>query len=185
MMPAGDVHYVVDGADLICEVNDAWSAFARANDGQHLLPPAIIGRPIWDCIADQGTSGLYRRLMERLRAGRGPLRFGFRCDAPAVRRRLTMHMALVDGAVSFTVRATAEEPRPPVPLLNVTVPRSGDLVSMCSWCKRIETTRGRWLEVEDALGPLGLFESDLLPSISHGMCGECYDQVVAALPGGP
>lgn len=184
MIAAQDVRYVVDAADRICEVNDAWSDFARANDGEHLLPPAIIGRPIWDFIADQGTSGLYQRLMERVRAGRGPLRFGFRCDAPAVRRQLTMHMTLEDGAVCFTVRAAALEPRPRVPLLDVTVPRSGELVSMCSWCKRIETAQGRWLEVEDAIGPLGLFQSDLLPTISHGMCGECYDQVVSALPGG-
>ncbi|MEO8257680.1 MAG: hypothetical protein ABI868_10095 [Acidobacteriota bacterium] len=85
-MPAeSDVAYTLDASDTIIAVNDAWIAFAAANDGVPLLPPAILGRSLWDFIADHTTILLYRRLFERVRAGVGPVRVTFRCDAPARR----------------------------------------------------------------------------------------------------
>ncbi len=76
----------MSASDTIIAVNDKWTAFAAAHDGGALLPPTILGRSLWDFIADRTTILIYRRLFERIRAGAGPVRFGFRCDAPALRR---------------------------------------------------------------------------------------------------
>ena len=77
MLVQPDVVYVLDESDAIATVNDSWTAFARANGGEALLPPAIIGRSVWDYIADPTTRLLYRRIFERVRTGMGPVRFRF------------------------------------------------------------------------------------------------------------
>jgi len=49
-----------------------------------------------------------------------------------------------------------------------------------SWCKRVYTDAA-WLEVEDAVERLGLFESEELPAISHGMCPSCETGLLKAV----
>jgi hypothetical protein len=66
-----------------------------------------------------------------------------------------------------------------VELLDVGVSRDSDLVTMCSWCRRVLAAEDRWKEVEIAIQLLGLFEGDSLPGISHGVCPECYARVMA------
>jgi hypothetical protein len=38
-----------------------------------------------------------------------------------------------------------------------------------------------WLEVEEAIPRLQLFEQDHMPQITHGICGECERQVEASM----
>lgn len=102
----GDVEYTVSASDTIIAVNDEWTAFAASNDGGALLPPTILGRSLWDFIADRTTILIYRRLFERIRAGAEPVRFGFRCDAPALRRWLEMSIVTqAAGALCLVVRS--------------------------------------------------------------------------------
>ncbi|MDQ3347404.1 MAG: hypothetical protein M3545_05495 [Acidobacteriota bacterium] len=183
------VAYTLDASDAIIAVNDAWIAFATANDGVPLLPPAILGRSLWDFIADRTTILLYRRLFERVRAGISPVRFSFRCDAPALRRLLEMSIVMQPaGALRLVVRSVRVEGRPAVLLLDPAGKRSDAVLRMCGWCKRIPDRGGRWMEIEAALPLLALFDQTALPAISHGICGECHrvmmeaadDPVVAA-----
>jgi len=74
-----------------------------------------------------------------------------------------------------------EEPRPPVSLLDNTVPRTEALLTMCGWCKRVRLESNRWVEVEKAVELLRLFDRKKLPAISHGICPGCSELVTAAI----
>lgn len=163
-------------------MNDAWSHFARANDGEHLVPPGILGQSLWTSIADQTTRQLYAALLQRLRNGTGPVRFRFRCDGPTQRRLLEMRLAAtVAGEVEFHTRLVASQAREDVSLLDAEAPRSDALLTICGWCMRIPIPADQWLEVESAIPELGLFEEWPLPMLSHGMCPRCYDTMLASL----
>ena len=43
-----EILYRLDDRDEIIFVNDAWSVFANANDGEHLIPSQVLGRSLWD-----------------------------------------------------------------------------------------------------------------------------------------
>ncbi len=177
-----DVVYTLDASDAIVEVNEAWNVFAASNGGATLLPPTILGRSLWDFLADETTSLLYRRLFERVRGGAGPVRFCFRCDSPALRRLLEMTITTRPGGVlTLVVRALQLEDRPVVPLLDPGVRRSEILLRMCAWCKRIPDSGGRWMEVEEALPGLEVFQQHGLPTITHGVCQDCLRLITVAI----
>ena len=43
-----EILYRLDDRDEIIFVNDAWSVFANANDGEHVIPSQLLGRSLWD-----------------------------------------------------------------------------------------------------------------------------------------
>jgi hypothetical protein len=45
---------------------------------------------------------------------------------------------------------------------------------MCGWCKRV-SVRNTWVEVEDAVLELRLFEREVLPDLTHGICPGCLE----------
>jgi hypothetical protein len=176
-----EVTYTIDDKDNIIAVNSAWSAFATENDGMQLLPPAILGRTLWDFITDATTIQIYRHLFARVRAGIGPIKFAFRCDAPTKRRLLEMHIAKhPTGTLKCVVRSLRVEDRPAIPSFN---PATGSkaLMRVCGWCKRTPDANGDWLEIEQALPRLALFQQPALPAISHGICEDCRRKMTTAL----
>jgi len=176
------VAYRIDQSDNFVAVNEAWCAFASANDGERLLPPAILGTVLWHWIGDATTRELYRSALKRVRAGTGTVRFSFRCDSPSARRLLQMQIAgAPDGAVDFETKALVIQPRSSVLLLSAHAPRSAALLTMCSWCARIPDGTGRWLEVEDAIEALRLFETHTVPQLTHGICPSCAASMEAVI----
>lgn len=84
-----------------------------------------------------------------------------------------MHMHLVDrDAVEFEVRTLSLEIRPSQPLLESGGKRTEEFLRMCSWCKKMPDGDD-WIEIEEAVAKMRLFEAAALPMISHGMCGRC------------
>jgi hypothetical protein len=163
-------------------VNSAWSAFAGENDGMQLLPPAILGRALWDFITDTTTVQIYRQLFARVRAGIGPVKFAFRCDAPTKRRLLEMNITKQPtGTLKCVVRPLRVEDRPAVPTFGSAKADSDALLRVCGWCKRTPDANGEWLEVEQALLRLALFQQPTLPTITHGICEDCQRAMTAAL----
>lgn len=179
IVAASPVVYALDDADAIVEVNDEWSVFALANDGDALLPPAILGRTIWDFVGNDTTAEIYRRLYQRVRAGFGPVRFLIRCDGPAVRRLLQLTVSYESSRVRCSAWLLNEQPREPVAILDATIPRSSDVVVTCSWCAHISNGRGAWLEVEDALATMDIFSAGRPPTFSHGICEPCSQRFFA------
>ena len=87
---------------------------------------------------------------------------------------------LANGDIEFDSRLIREEERNEIPLFDPDAPRSEELVVVCSWCKRVKVN-DHWLEVEDAVKLLGLFNAARMPRISHGICPHCFEQINANL----
>lgn len=67
------------------------------------------------------------------------------------------------------------EPRTPVPLLDSSLKRSAELVTICSMCKKIRIRPSTWVEIEKGVVHFNLFEADPIPGLTHGLCETCYD----------
>jgi hypothetical protein len=176
------VKYRIDSEDRLAEVNDAWTAFAESNAGEGVLPPSVLGRSLWSFIHDPTTSHLYQVMVKRLRAGGSPMRFRFRCDAPAYRRMLAMEMTCEDKeSVWFAASLVEEQSRSAVRLLDSARWASHEILRMCAWCARIQLPSGTWAEAEVAIARLGLFDEASLPMLTHGMCEACVEAVTASV----
>lgn len=177
-----DVVYALDGRDEIASVNDAWNTFATENAGTSLLPPGIIGRSLWDFIADPTTRIVYSRLFARVRSGAGASTFNFRCDSPSLKRELQMEVvASGEGTLTCTVRTLNVEARPAASILDPALPRSGQLMVVCSWCKRVSDGKDAWVEIDQAPALYSVFDEEFPPPVSHGMCDECYSSMMRSL----
>lgn len=172
--------YELDASLRLVGVDAAWSAFAAENGAPALQPPGCLGRSIAESIADTATLHIYRQVFDRVRRTGAPMRFGIRCDGPALRRWLELEIRPRGAGFeveSVLVRAEAREPQA---LLAAPRPDDGTMLSMCSWCKRVSVDQ-RWLEVEAAVRALGLFEREVLPAITHGICDACFGEMDAIL----
>lgn len=179
MSEMADIVYKVNGNDQIVLVSEAWDSFAIANGGEGIVAARILHRPLWEFITDWSTQEIYRALMKKARAGH-TVCFTFRCDAPWRRRFLEMTMlGGPDGAVEFHTRTLLEEERPVPVLLDSEAHRSDDLLRSCGWCKKIQVGT-EWVEVEEAVHRLRLFQRRRLPAITHGICDECYARMSTA-----
>ncbi|MFP4353900.1 MAG: hypothetical protein ACLFUJ_02160 [Phycisphaerae bacterium] len=171
--------WVIDRSDTIIHINDEYRHFAIRNKTPQLAD-STLGRSLWDFITGHELTMLYRSLLDRLRSGRGPFELPYRCDSPTQRRKLLMRISGPDASmrVLFASETLEVTDRPAVDILDATIPRSCDspVLRVCSWTNRIATPRG-WLEVEDAIEELRLFELPVLPRISHGLCEEALSEV--------
>lgn len=170
--------YDIDDSDRLVAVNDTWTSFAVANDAPELSAPGILGLRLWDAITDPSTRELYRTLLDRVRRGE-VLDYTYRCDGPAVRRDMSMHVTLEGRRVRFTSRIAADTLRDPQPILDRHIPRTGDLIRVCGWCKKIAVADDRWEDVEVAIPLLGLQAAHRLPALTHGICPDCFERVSA------
>ncbi len=164
----------IDGDGRICFINADWLAFAAENDWP-VTSAQVLGTELLASISDLRTRHFYGLLIDRVRSTGAPIQFRYRCDAPDCRRLLEMHMhyhADLDQ-VEFRSSAISIERREPVAVLDIRkTPRSGQTLSVCSWCKAVETAQA-WIQLEQAVVRLGLFAAETLPRISHGICPDC------------
>jgi hypothetical protein len=175
-----EIVYRVNAKDEIVFVSPGWDRFAASNDGDGVMSSLILNRPLWQFISDPTTRELYREILARIRSGRS-LRFDLRCDSPACRRLLEMIVTpAADGDVDFCTHVLHAEDRESQALLDPGVARSEKALRDCSWCNRIEID-GEWLEVEDAIDRLHLFEQSYLPSMLHGICEPCFAKMTETL----
>ncbi len=180
MADSRDIIYRVNDQDEIVFVNEQWNRFAAANDGEAVTSSQVLQRPLWDFIIDSTTRGLYRQVLKRIRDGRS-LRFTFRCDSPMCRRLLEMDVRRgEDGTVEFRTRTISEESRQPPCLPESRAAGPGELLRVCGWCKKVFVD-GTWAEVEEAVAQLRLFHRPFLPSMTHGICEGCYQEMTKTL----
>jgi len=171
------IHWV-DASNRIIWVNEAWQDFAQENQAGYLVK-MVAGKPLlWSFVNGLETRYLYEAMLAKVRQGKGPLSLPFRCDAPDRRRFMEMNMQLVEnGVVVFSSRVLRQEFRESVRLLSDEVARDERFLYSCSWCKQIELSDGKWVEVEEAVRLLALFTEETLPKISHGICPRCTDEL--------
>lgn len=175
--------YRIDSTDTIVSVSDNWHTFAHGNDWNGLQRPEdVVGHKLWVFIQDLETRHLYQELFRRVRGGRPSRPIPFRCDSPGERRFLELLVeALPDGQIEITSKILRTEPRSPVRLLDADTPRSTDFLTICSMCKKIKVSPGQWIEIEEALAHLRVFEADELPQLTHGLCRSCYQEAIREL----
>ena len=159
-------------------VNDAWLAFAAENSW-HTSTSEVLSSPLMAYISDPETRHIYHLLIERVRRDGRSVCFSYRCDSPDCRRFMEMrirHDRALDQ-VEFRSRVLRLERRDPVALLKSgAAERSDALLTVCSWCKAVETNHA-WVEVEQAVERLGLLDAQALPQISHGICPACSERM--------
>jgi hypothetical protein len=174
----GEIVYRIDAQGRVAYVSEAWDAFAVDNDAPELRASAVLGRPLAEFISDPETRHIVDSLVRRAGESGRTLQVSFRCDAPHERRRLQMTVTpLEDGGTEFRTRPQRLDLRPDSPLLNRQTSRTGDLLTMCSWCNRVRVG-GNWDEIEVAVDRLALLEAPALPGLTHGICEECSDQLM-------
>ncbi len=164
--------YVLDTEDHVVEIQGPWDEFAAANGCPELTRAAVLGRPLVDFVSGGDAREVVSLLLARARTA-GPFEVSFRCDAPTRRRFMRLELRpLAQGRVRSTSHVVREEERPAQPLLDRTLPRTGSVLMICSWCKQVQVKDG-WSEIEEAARKLGFLEADVLPQLSHGICPPC------------
>lgn len=175
------VSYTVDADGVIVATGEGWAAFAEAADAHHLHPEGVVGRRLDDFLSHPTTRLVYRALSDRIHAAGRPVTFPFRCDAPDVRRWMTMEMRpLEDGGTHYRVWPETLDPRAPVPVTGG--PPSGVQLVMCGWCNRV-ASGPTWCEIEEAMARPPLSNAGEPPLISHGMCEECESRMERLIDG--
>lgn len=171
---------MIDHQDHLVKVDGGYYRFAEENgwDGAG----DSLGRTLWDFVAGEELKKLQRMLLRRIRGEVRSVDLPFRCDGPGVRREMDINIAAHSSGrlVRFSARPRSEEQRPQFqPLLSPDAPRGDETLTMCGWCDRF-LVGGEWVEVEEAAARLGLFQLAELPAISHGICPECTQMLMAA-----
>jgi hypothetical protein len=176
------VEYSIDADDIVTVVGENWADFARDNDAPEMAVPAS-NRTLWTYMDRHEVRELWQLLVQRVRTLQAPARVALRCDAPHTRRWFEMTITPEpDGVVHFQSILVFEEPRPPVPLLDLHARRDADAqsVPLCSWCGRAQHG-SRWLDIEEVVRVGRLLELESLPPISYGICGVCRSEMSAEL----
>lgn len=177
--PEQCINYLIDDNDNITYLSEQWQPFADGNKAKKIDTTRVIGKRLSDFITDSKCQHIYWLLINRIRQTGGSFKFPFRCDSPDVRRYMEMEVHQHEtGQIEFRSCVLQEEPRESVLLLESNIKRSGDLLRICSWCKKVKVDETAWLEVEEAIKKLSLFNAKTLPDLTHGMCPSCYDDVI-------
>lgn len=170
------VIYRVDSNDQIVFTNAEWNRFALENDTPEMISEKVIHQNFWDYLSGETIINIYQAILQRVRSGKA-IKYNFRCDAPAVARILQMNITMLeDKTVQFETVLVQSKERALQKILDRYTPRTEEIITMCSWCKRINLSNN-WCEVEEAIVRLELFEHNSLPQISHGVCEDCFEIV--------
>jgi hypothetical protein len=172
--------YAIDEQDHLIKLDQGYYRFAEENGWEEA--GTSLGRSLWDYVAGDEMRKLQRLLVRRVRDEVGDIELPFRCDGPGVRREMNIRIVARPGGrvVLFSARLRSEEVRDlPQLLLDPETPRSEETLEMCGWCDRFAVD-GEWVEVEAAAKRLELFNRPELPALSHGICPDCNELLLAA-----
>jgi hypothetical protein len=173
--------YDLDRHLVITSLGPGWDEFALENGAAELLAPAPVGHPLMMYVSDATTVHLYELLFTRVSRERREVSFPIRCDGPALRRYLTVTISPKAGA-GFRVNTmlVRSEARAPVQLLATSLPRRQDQLVVCGWCKKAGVGE-QWVELEQAVALLGMFEGRDPPEMTHGICTTCQRFMITLL----
>ena len=167
--------YRIDAEDRLVFANPEWFDFARENDAARLSPENVLDQSLWWAIQAPDVRHIYKMHFQRVRRGRSISGLPYRCDAPGCRRFMEMAMTpFGELGVEFRCRTLRQESRPPVAILSDLPDRSGEILRICSFCKKIREDDSKWIEVEEAAVQMGFGHSWPLPQLSHGVCDGCF-----------
>ncbi len=165
--------YRIDSENKIIYVSPSWDDFARENGTPELCEKNVKGQPLLDFFSGMEVKHLYKIMFDKMRNTQKYIELPFRCDSPKVRRYMHTKLSCIDPeAIEFETHILREELRLEVELLNTDAKRGEGLIVLCAWCKCVKTPAG-WMEVEDAIYEMELFDHAEFPKITHGICDKC------------
>jgi hypothetical protein len=177
--------YRISAENQITYLNRDWIAFARQNQAPELVPEQLLGQDLDRYIVGEETKQLYEMIYERVRRTRREIQLPFRCDSPCQKRYFRMCIAPARaGELEFTVKVLRLELCPTGALLDNTAAHTGGFLVICSWCKRIQIDSRHWVEIEEAMKKRELFDPQP-PSLTHGVCPDCFATIRRQLGDGP
>lgn len=166
--------YSIQRDGTVASVSDAWLEFARENRAPELTREYVVGRSLWSFVAGRETRLLYEDLFHEVRTRDASIELPFRCDTPDRFRFMRLILrAGPEDLVDCEGILVREQERPYFSILDRAFPRTQAQISMCSLCKRVHTFDLQWLELEDAIRKLDLFDSSQLPEIRYTVCEDC------------
>jgi hypothetical protein len=161
----------LDVTDKVVFATESWFPFVGGGDDSQLTEAEVLGRPFSEFAPDRAFVPLYELVFRRVRRTRQPIRVPFTCDSGDERRHMEMevlplesgglecryHTVLVErhGSAAASKRSPAQE-----------------LLTLCSWCKKVRLPEGNWVEVETAAQRLEFFLGEA-PQLTHGICPPC------------
>jgi hypothetical protein len=167
--------YQLDPQDTIEWVSEDWLAFARENGAAGLELKAVLGKQLWEFIADEPTRQLYRNVFTMVRATDQPKVVPFRCDSPTLRRFMRLEVRHRPSCgldlKSILVRA---EPCERQGLLDANTRLSNDRVTMCSCCKFLLIEPLGWLSLAEANRLQQLDREGKRPQVRYDVCPSCW-----------
>ncbi len=179
---AESVRYRINADDLLVDVNRGWQRFAVENKAPHLVSNLVLGRSLWDFVSDAETCRVYQRILKKVRSNKRSVSLDLRCEAPDRRRFIRLDIASLSRCrVQFVGKVLEIERRDMVTLLEPDFDRSADILSICGWYKSVLLPNNRYIEIEEAVHQLGLFQSQVLPRLNHGMCPSCRATAMKSL----
>lgn len=172
----------IDRDDIITYVDSPWIEFARENRLPNAVEDDYIGHSLWDFVSGDSTVHLWKRVLEKVRGNQKVILLPYRCDSPDLKRYMSMGLIpLPSNGIEMYNRILSVEPQAPVALLDPSSSRDETHISMCSWCKKIlDPVSGKWLDTEEAIKTMNLFNQPTQPEISHGVCDACEATVLLA-----
>lgn len=176
-----DCHYELDQHLTITAVGAGWDEFALANGAPELLSPTPIGRPLMLYVTEATTVHLYEQVFQRVAHLKRAIKFPIRCDSSEFRRYLDVTItATVTSGFSVSTHLVRLEARRRFVLFSTDPSKHEGSLVLCGWCKRADVD-GKWVEVEDAVVSLRLFERRASPLLQHGICAECHQRMLALI----
>lgn len=174
------ISYRINRENIVTEVSKGWNSYALSNKAENLFSGEVVNRPLNEFISDPQTRHIYELFIGKVRETGELIRFSFRCDSPDKRRFMSMEIRPLDGeSIEFHSCLEQEEEREPLSLLDTELGRSEQMLTICSWCKKIRIRETRWVEAEEAVGAIGMLGEQSLPQLTHGICPDCAQQYLA------
>lgn len=171
--------YRINENDEIIYISPGWDRFAIENCGEENKRTRVIKRKLWEFISDPETCHIYKMLVEKVRKTKKSVSVPFRCDSPEYRRFLHMEIKEAEnGIIEFHSVLEKVEKRKKVRLLESDVERNSQFIKICSWCKKVYFENEKeWVEVEEAVKRMNLFDKKTLPMLTHTMCDLCFKEL--------
>jgi hypothetical protein len=171
----------ISAGNMIVEAGNQWIYLLHRDSIEEVVPPPYLGKLLWNHLSDTTTSHLYEALIAKVRRTGRELSVPSRCDLPGRRHHLGMQiLPRPAGGIEFRALTLREEPLPAA----ASPGRrrfSAQMLRICGWCKRIPAPE--WLEVDEAIRRLKLLEADEIVRLTHGICPECAQRMIAEAEG--
>jgi len=169
------VRYEIDHDDCLSDFSEQWSEFAEANGAGALEPQQLLRRPLKQFITGKEVRELYSVVFARVRQKYLSISFPFRCDSPAERRFMRMHLTPGESSrIGIECWLVRSERRQLVPWSwGAKHETAQGTLMICSTCNRARVAPDRWEEIETALADLRLLEFEAAPHLRPLICDSC------------